>query len=76
MKRLAFLSVAALLALSPLAAPTAQAAGCIKGAIVGGVAGHFMGHHGMVGAAAGCAIGHHEANVHARERYEHYDNRY
>jgi len=39
----------------------AQAKGCIKGAIVGGVAGHMAGH-GKIGAAAGCAIGHHEAN--------------
>jgi hypothetical protein len=39
----------------------AQAKGCIKGAIVGGVAGRMAGH-GKVGAAAGCAIGHHEAN--------------
>jgi hypothetical protein len=38
-----------------------QAKGCIKGAIVGGVAGHMAGH-GKLGAAAGCAIGHHEAN--------------
>jgi uncharacterized protein YcfJ len=40
---------------------TADAKGCIKGAIVGGLAGHMAGH-GKVGAAAGCAIGHHEAN--------------
>jgi hypothetical protein len=40
---------------------TAEAKGCIKGAIIGGVAGHLAGH-GKVGAAAGCAIGHHEAN--------------
>ena len=39
----------------------ASAKGCIKGAIVGGVAGHLAGH-GKVGAAAGCAVGHHEAN--------------
>ena len=38
-----------------------DAKGCIKGAIVGGVAGHMAGH-GQVGAAAGCAIGHHEAS--------------
>ena len=42
-------------------AGTAEAKGCIKGAIVGGVAGHLAGH-GKVGAAAGCAIGHHNAN--------------
>ena len=39
----------------------ADAKGCIKGAIVGGVAGHMAGH-GKLGAAAGCVIGHHEAN--------------
>ncbi|WP_407179938.1 hypothetical protein [Bradyrhizobium sp. STM 3562] len=39
----------------------AQAKGCIKGAVVGGVAGHMAGHS-KLGAAAGCAIGHHEAN--------------
>jgi hypothetical protein len=40
---------------------TAEAKGCIKGAVVGGVAGHLAGH-GKLGAAAGCAIGHHEAS--------------
>lgn len=52
--------------LIPLALPfatieSASAKGCIKGAIVGGIAGKMAGHGG-VGAAAGCAIGHHEAN--------------
>ena len=47
-----------------------QAAGCLKGAAVGGVAGHFAGHHGVLGAGAGCLIGRHEANKHARERAE------
>ncbi|HZV05569.1 MAG TPA: hypothetical protein VE999_10845 [Gemmataceae bacterium] len=40
----------------------AEAKGCIKGAVAGGVAGHLAGH-GKLGAAAGCAIGHHEANM-------------
>jgi hypothetical protein len=43
------------------AAGPAHAAGCLKGATVGGVAGHMAGHHGTLGAAAGCAVGHHEA---------------
>ncbi|WP_157825389.1 hypothetical protein [Rahnella sp. AA] len=38
----------------------AQAAGCLKGAVVGGVAGHLK-HHAVIGAVAGCAIGHHLA---------------
>ena len=33
----------------------AQAKGCIT-------AGHFAGHHGLLGAAAGCVTGRHEAN--------------
>jgi uncharacterized protein YcfJ len=39
----------------------AEAKGCVKGAVIGGVADHMAGH-GKLGAAAGCAIGHHEAN--------------
>ena len=39
----------------------ADAKGCINGALVGGVAGHLAGH-GKMGAAAGCAVGHHNAN--------------
>jgi hypothetical protein len=35
----------------------AAEAGCVKGALVGGIAGKMMGH-GYAGAAAGCAIGH------------------
>ncbi len=45
-----------------------SAKGCIKGAVIGGAAGHFAGHHGVLGAGAGCIIGHHEAKKHARER--------
>jgi uncharacterized protein YcfJ len=54
-----FLTALALVA--AIAPYQAEAKGCIKGAIVGGIAGHMVGHGG-VGAAAGCAIGHHEAN--------------
>ena len=47
---------------SLLAAQPALAQGCLKGAAVGGVAGHVAGHHGVLGAAAGCAVGRHRAN--------------
>ena len=57
-----FLGYAALvLAIGLMSAP-ADAKGCLKGAAVGGTAGHVAGHHGFLGAAAGCVIGHHEAN--------------
>ena len=50
-----------------LAGP-ASAAGCLKGAAVGGVGGHFVGKgHAVLGAAAGCAVGHHRAKVAARK---------
>ena len=42
---------------------TASARDCLKGAAIGGVAGHVAGKHGVLGAAAGCAIGHHRAKV-------------
>ena len=49
------------------AAMPADAAGCLKGAAVGGVGGHFVGKgHAVLGAAAGCAYGHHRAAKAAR----------
>jgi uncharacterized protein YcfJ len=55
------LTTACVAAISVASLSGADAKGCIKGAIVGGVAGHMAGH-GKLGAAAGCVIGHHEAN--------------
>ncbi|BCI70750.1 hypothetical protein SUS17_2933 [Sphingomonas sp. S17] len=58
------LSAAALLTV----AGPASAKGCLKGAAVGGVGGHFVGKgHAVLGAAAGCAIGHHRAKVQAKK---------
>ena len=52
---------AAAVALAAVTSP-ALAASCLKGAAVGGVAGHFVGSgHSLAGAAVGCAVGHHEA---------------
>jgi outer membrane lipoprotein SlyB len=56
-----FMGCAALL-IALATAGDAEAKGCLKGAAVGGVAGHYSGHHGLLGAAAGCVIGRHEAN--------------
>ena len=47
----------------------AEAKGCIKGALVGGVAGHMAGH-GVLGAAAGCAVGRHQANKRDRQDWQ------
>jgi outer membrane lipoprotein SlyB len=61
----------AVLALSVMAvgAAPAEAKGCLKGAAVGGVGGHFVGKgHAVAGAAIGCAVGHHRAKVAARKQ--------
>lgn len=57
MKRFIFAVAALTLAVSS----PVNAKGCIKGALVGGVAGSAVGH-GKLGAVAGCVVGHHEAN--------------
>ena len=66
MKTLLFAS-ALLAGAALLPAGQAQARGCLKGAAVGGVAGHFVHHHALLGAGVGCLIGHHEAAKQARE---------
>jgi outer membrane lipoprotein SlyB len=51
-----------------LAAGQSQAAGCLKGAAVGGVGGHFVGSgHAVLGAAGGCLVGRHMANEKAKQ---------
>jgi outer membrane lipoprotein SlyB len=59
---------ALVLALLATATSPALAAGCIKGAAVGGICGHFVGKgHAVAGAAVGCAVGHHRAKVAAKK---------
>ncbi len=60
MKRLFLVPV--VLGFASMAAVAPASAGCVTGAIVGGIAGHMVGHGGM-GAAAGCAYGHHRSHV-------------
>ncbi|MFL5257367.1 MAG: hypothetical protein ACJ8AI_31715 [Rhodopila sp.] len=60
MRALIVTAALALVLAAGVAGP-AQAKGCLKGAAVGGLAGH-MAHHGVLGAAGGCAVGHHMAS--------------
>ena len=39
------------------ASNSAQAIGCVTGAVAGGAAGHVV-HHGVLGAVGGCIAGH------------------
>ena len=60
-------AAATMLAVFGLSSGPSAAAGCVKGAVIGGIAGHFVGP-GLIGAGAGCAIGHHEAYRRDQER--------
>lgn len=44
--------------------------GCLVGGVGGGVAGHFLGDHPVLGAAAGCAIGNYVARDQAKKERE------
>jgi hypothetical protein len=56
----------AMLCMAGMLSAQAAHAGCMTGAAVGGVAGHVAGHHGVIGAAGGCAVGHHQAKKKAQ----------
>ena len=58
---------AAALTLPLLLGAQAEAKGCLKGAAVGAVAGHYMHHHAVLGAIGGCIVGHHLAAEKARQ---------
>ncbi len=65
------LLLAATCAVGLLASATsAQAVGCLSGAVAGGVAGHYAHHHAVLGAIAGCAAGHHLHKTQQRRRLE------
>ncbi len=68
MKTMMFAAAVALMAAFTMGTQPADAAGCLKGAAVGGVAGHVAGGHGLLGAGAGCVVGRHEANKSARNQ--------
>nr|WP_236572842.1 hypothetical protein [Burkholderia sp. 8Y] len=59
------------LVVAALAAATvgqAQAVGCLAGAAVGGVGGHYVGKgHAVLGAVGGCVVGRRIANKKAKE---------
>jgi hypothetical protein len=52
--------MSAVLAGALMLTPGTADAGCVKGAVAGGVAGHFA-HHTVLGALGGCIAGHYAA---------------
>ena len=62
--------------IAPLAALPAQvsAIGCLSGAVAGGVAGHYMHHHAVMGMVGGCVAGHYAKKAmiaHKRAQAQH-----
>ncbi len=70
MRRIQFIFALALPATLMTASPL-EARGCVKGAVIGGVAGHFMHHHAVAGAAVGCVAGHYVFR-HRSHHYRHH----
>jgi hypothetical protein len=68
MKKTQILGFSICMALAALSTG-AQAHGCLKGAAAGAVGGHFLGHHGGIGAIAGCAVGHYHAKHKAQKEH-------
>jgi hypothetical protein len=62
MKMLLGISTALLLMTATTSVP-ANARGCLRGAAVGGIAGHYAGRHGFIGAAIGCWAGRRQARL-------------
>lgn len=60
-------AVSIALAVPLLLGAPAQAKGCLKGAAIGAVAGHYMHHHAVLGAIGGCIVGHHIAAEKAKQ---------
>ena len=56
MRLLPLFGALALVAASGISAARAEPGGCLKYGAVGAVGGHLM-HHGVLGAAGGCAAG-------------------
>ncbi|KAB1072272.1 hypothetical protein [Methylobacterium planeticum] len=63
-------SASALVIATLLSTTTADAKGCIKGAIIGGIAGHYLAERGVVGAVAGCLGGRYLANRRAQREID------
>ena len=57
MKLLAYLGAAAITVGGLTAVAQAEPGGCLKYGAVGAVGGHVAGHHAVLGAAGGCAVG-------------------
>jgi hypothetical protein len=62
--------IAVSLAMSLASAGVYAKPSCLKGAAAGAVGGHFLGKHHVLGAAVGCAVGHHMSKKQEREQAE------
>ena len=71
MKKLTLATIVAA-GLIAAATPQAEAIGCLSGGAIGAVGGHLAGHHGLLGAGAGCVAGHYAHKRQMQSRYNSY----
>jgi len=57
MRKIVPLALSAALVMTAAPSPV-MAKGCLRGAVAGGVAGHYMHHHAIMGAMGGCIAAH------------------
>jgi hypothetical protein len=57
MRLMVFASTIAIMAASSMGIAQAEPGGCLKYGAVGAVGGHVAGHHAVLGAVGGCAVG-------------------
>jgi hypothetical protein len=73
MKLAVYAGTIAIVAASTMGMAQAEPGGCLKYGAVGAVGGHFAGHHAVLGAAGGCALGmykRHEYKKHLKQEMQ------
>jgi hypothetical protein len=73
MRLLAYVGAAAIALGGLTSVAQAEPGGCLKYGAVGAVGGHLAGHHAVLGAAGGCAVGmykRHEYKKHHRQELQ------
>jgi hypothetical protein len=70
MKLLAYVGAAAITLSSLTTVAQAEPGGCLKYGAVGAVGGHVAGHHAVLGAAGGCALGMYKRHEYRKHQHE------
>ncbi len=73
MNKVKLFATISILSIAILIFPRQSDAGCLTGAAAGGIAGHFIGHHAILGAIGGCLAGSYLKHRENQHRYQYPD---